>query len=128
MTFAGTKVYDADEYSPYKYIVTQDRNGYFKRIPLPDAQSATVSLNILDKLESVEVNVVGDPYGSNLYLAIKDFTLTTDAENFIQERELPDEGERETTAQFTLRRAAQSTLPTFCPAFWTLTTLTSSSV
>lgn len=95
MTFAGTKVYDADEYSPYKYIVTQDRNGYFKRIPLPDAQSATVFLNILDKLESVEVNVVGDPYGSNLYLAIKDFTLTTDAENFIQERELPDEGERE---------------------------------
>lgn len=95
MTFAGAKVYDADDYSPYKYIVTQDRKGYFKRIPLPDAKSATLSLNILDKLESIEVNVVGDSNGTNLYLAIKDFTLTTDTENFIQERELPDEDERE---------------------------------
>lgn len=95
MNYAGTQVYDADEYSPYKYVVTQDRNGYFKRIPMPDAQSATVSLNILDKLESIEVNVVVDSYGSNLYLALKDLTLTTDAEDFIQERELPDETERE---------------------------------
>ena len=87
LEYAGYEVGSSDDgYKTMEYV-TEDNK--VMQIPLPNAQSVSITLNILDKLESLDLTVFADQLGTTLSFGLSNLQLTTDTDGFIPDSMKP---------------------------------------